>query len=117
DRPGVTSRILPGHAVRVSRTRSSGLARSRRASSSAAAGRIHERALIAARVSGTLVVRDTDLRRSLTPSAPAVIGGEAHVVDAPVPRSRAFRAHLRGVPLADAGRVGARVAVPEAVQR
>src|SRR5438094_172015 len=89
----------------------------RPASSSAAAGRIHERALIAARVSGTLVVRDTDLRRALASSAPAVIGGEAHVVDAPVPRSRAFRAHLRGVPLADAGRVGARVAVAEAVQR
>src|SRR5437773_1906860 len=89
----------------------------RRGSSAAARCRVEERALIAAGVSGPLVVRDADLRRPLTAAALAVVPGEAHVVHPAVEVPRALGADLRAVSLADARCVGARVTVAEAVDR
>src|SRR2546429_6806648 len=89
----------------------------RRGSSAAARCRVEERALIAAGVSGPLVVRDADLRRPLTAAALAVVPGEAHVVHPAVEAPRALGADLRAVSLPDARCVGARVTVAEAVDR
>src|SRR5438094_4551683 len=89
----------------------------RRVSSAAARCRVEERALIAAGVSGPLVVRDADLRRALTAATLAVVAREAHVVHAAVEVPRALGADLRAVSLADARCVWARVAVAEAVDR
>src|SRR5205823_4591214 len=71
----------------------------RRGSSAAARCRVEERALIAAGVSGPLVVRDADLRRPLTAAALAVVPGEAHVVHPAVEVPRALGADLRAVSL------------------